>query len=100
MSKFNKVFDNPGATTATTDIFGADITIQRDGILHIAVSSQSAASLSITLDGTAFEILNATLTANTVAFFDIPVAQEMTLNFQTAANETLDIFHGILETTS
>jgi hypothetical protein len=88
---------NSLATLAGEDFFAADKTIPSVGILHIAVSARSAATLQILLDGSNVENFAPTLTLNTVEYLKIPVTAGDQLNFRTIGNETLDIWRVILE---
>jgi len=98
-AKYKKLHSGALAGTGiNTDFFAADLPVTRDGILHLAYSTDADEVLSITVDGTNYEIIDAATGVATVSLLDIPVAQGNTVNFQTASDANFDIFQVILET--
>ena len=97
--KYQKIHSGALAGTGiATDFFASDFAIQRDGILHLAYSTDADEILSITVDGTNYEIIDAATGVATVSLLDIPVAEGNAVNFQTASDANFDIFQVILET--
>jgi len=98
MGRYHKVFDKSGASSLTdTPILETSYVCPESGILRIIVSAVTIFTLEMTFDGTSYQSLEKNSPADTLKVFDIPVQLNDKVNFRTDDNETLNVFHAILD---
>ena len=98
MGRYHKVFNKSGTSSITdTPILEKTYVCPESGILRIIVSAVSAFTLEMTFDDTNYQSLEKNSALDTLKVFEIPVQINDKINFRTDDNETLNVFHAILD---
>lgn len=98
MGRYHKVFDKSGTSSiAGTPILEKTYVCPESGLLQIIIAINSTGTLKMTFDDSTFKSLIPTLEPNDLHTYTIPVQINDQVNFQTAGNETIHIFHAILD---